>query len=354
MERDFVEQELRMWMNDERIMRWANAHGHQLSVGLTGPEGRFTWRSGNESADVPSPGLYEIGSITKTMTGLLLAVGEDKGWWMRSSLVSELEPAWAASPFASSTTLLQLATHNSGLPRIPGNLRAALTDKQNPYVSYGDAELHQAIGAEKLPRRRPHLYSNYGYGLLGWLLAKKLGSSYEQALLEHVLHPLGLHESAIGTPGSEQARLVPVFKSQGQPASHWEFQGTTAGAGAVRSTLSDMLKYVEAHLERDERRPLSAALALCRSEHHAIFASRGVGIGYAWMRYHEKDGSVTHWHNGGTYGSSSFTAFNIDKGRGFVILSNYGLDPISQLPFFGRNRMNTDRLARRLSDKLFG
>lgn len=118
-------------------------------------------------------------------------------------------------------------------------------------------------------------------------------------------------------------------------------------------TVSDMLHYMEAHLS-DADHPLSAALAECRKAQHDIFPSRGIGIGYGWMFFREKDGSTTHWHNGGTYGSSSFATFNRDKRIGLVILSNHGTDIWSQLaPMIGIRKMSVDTLATLLTKELF-
>jgi hypothetical protein len=113
-----------------------------------------------------------------------------------------------------------------------------------------------------------------------------------------------------------------------------------------------MLHYLDAHLS-DADHSLYA-LAECRKAQHDIFPIRGIGIGFGWMFFREKDGSTTHWHNGGTYGSSSFATFNRDMRIGLVILSNNGTDIWSQLaPMIGIRKMSVDTLATLLTKELF-
>ncbi|PYI56636.1 serine hydrolase [Paenibacillus flagellatus] len=342
-------------MSRQSIRRWANRPMHRLTVGLIRRPERTVWTNGTsgEGCGAAEP-VYEIGSITKTMTGLLLASGERDGLWSRSDRLSALVPEWQGNPFAAGTTLLDLATHTSGLPAVPGNMKAAVTDRLNPYANYGENRLVEAVLSEKAAGNRKHRYSNYGFGLLGWLLARRLGKSLDEALAERVFVPLGMTHTGTGaSPRTSGTLLLPVFHAQGKPVPHWDFHDATGGAGAVRSTMADMMRYADAMLNYSEH-ALGPAIEQCLREHYAIMPGRGIGIGFAWMRYKEKDGTVTHWHNGGTYGSSSFVAFNREKQSGFVVLSNYGSSAWSQIaPMIGLPTMSVDRLASLLSKKLF-
>ncbi|AFC29669.1 beta-lactamase [Paenibacillus mucilaginosus 3016] len=179
-------------MSDPKALRWANRPAHQLTVGVLHPSGRKIWSSGGESGETDGTGrAYEIGSITKTMTGLMLAAGEQQGLWSRSDRLSDVNPDLAASPFAKQTTLLDLVTHTSGLPDVPGNFKASITDRLNPYANYDEARLIEAVLAEKPKSGSRHRYSNYGFGLLGWLLSRRLGTALDDALTRQVFHPLG-------------------------------------------------------------------------------------------------------------------------------------------------------------------
>ncbi|AEI41099.1 serine hydrolase domain-containing protein [Paenibacillus mucilaginosus] len=341
-------------MSDPKVLRWANRPAHQLTVGVLHPSGRKIWSSGGESGETNGTGrAYEIGSITKTMTGLMLAAGEQQALWSRSDRLSDVNLDLAASPFAKQTTLLDLVTHTSGLPDVPGNFKASITDRLNPYANYDEARLIEAVLAEKPKSGSRHRYSNYGFGLLGWLLSRRLGTTLDDALTRQVFHPLGMPDTYAGGRTPAPAQLLPVYNSKGKVLPPWDFHEAMGGAGAVRSTAADMLNYLEAHVHPDSH-SLSPAVEEGLKEHYAIMPSRGIGIGYGWMRYREKDGTVTHWHNGGTYGSSSFIAFNRSKGAGVVILSNNGSTMWSQLaPMLGLRLLSVDALATRLTKKLF-
>ncbi|GED68187.1 hypothetical protein BRE01_18890 [Brevibacillus reuszeri] len=339
-------------MTEERIHRFVSPPTHQLTIGLVTKTQRHIWTREQLTEDVQSDSLYEIGSITKTMTGLLLAIGEQRGLWHHSDRLADLVPEWSSSSFAQQTTLLQLVTHTAGLPPIPDNLRETITDKRNPYAKYTESHLIDAVMAERPTTRTSHRYSNFGFGILGWLLSRKIEKSLHDALYEEIFQPLGMTSSGIGSKVHHPDEILPVYTSKGKSTPHWDFHDTFAAAGGVLSSLSDMLTYIEAYLTLDDH-PLCPALDESSKEHYSIFPGKGIGIGYGWMFYREKDGSTTHWHNGGTYGSSSFAAFNRDKGIGLVVFSNHGLDAWSQLPLIGMRRMNVDKLARILTTRLF-
>lgn len=341
------------FMSEKRIHRWANLPTHHLTVGLIRKSKRTIW-TGRQSMETDvKKSIYEIGSITKTLTGLLLAIGEQHGMWNRSDRLSAFVPEWSSNSFANQTTLLELVTHTAGLPDVPGNFRAAITDRLNPYAKYDDARLTEAVLSESPKKNSKHRYSNYGFGLLGWLLARRLGTGLNEALAGRIFQPLGMADSGTGTSRQTAGQLLPVFNSKGKPMPHWDFLDTLGGAGAVRSTVDDMLTYLEAHLTRVDP-PLGPAIAECLQEHYAIMPGRGIGIGFGWMRFREKDGTITHWHNGGTYGSSSFITFNREKELGLVILSNHGSTIWNQLaPLIGIQVMSVDHLASMLTKKLF-
>ncbi|MEK3883512.1 serine hydrolase domain-containing protein [Paenibacillus sp. PL2-23] len=349
-----MEQAIGKILKQSRVSRFSSKPNHRLAIGLIQNGRLLIWSDGQPIAHMESEDAYEIGSLTKTMTGLLLAIGERKGYWSATDSLAELVPEWSASPFAQAATLHQLVTHTSHLPRIPANFRETVTDKLNPYSNYKEEHLAAAVLAEnKKPSSPKHLYSNYGFGLLGWILARRLGLSLGELLQEHILKPLGMNATKLrAREQSSTQSLPPVFNAKGSAVPHWDFHEAMAGAGAVCSTMPDMLRYIQAQLgQADEA--LHLAIQHSQKEHHPLLKSRGIGVGYAWMFYKEKDGSTTYWHNGGTYGSTSFLSFNPQHGAGFVILSNYGTDIRSQLPLIGINRMNVDKLARIISADLY-
>lgn len=275
--------------------------------------------------------IFEIGSITKTFTGLMLAQSIEQGDVKPDTPVRELLPKdTIPKPAGDEITLLDLVTQRSGLPRMPGNFRPA--DPVNPYADYGDDDLYafmreHGVGKPATPQ---FLYSNLGFALLGEALAKRANSDYA-ALLEHlVLQPMGLDETSIALDTERQHRFIQGHDADRQPASAWDLT-SFAGAGAIRSTASDMLSYLEAQLQAAAFQPKgttpssrSLAAALARSQTPQADASGPLKIAYAWL-YNTRTG--TYWHNGGTGGFSSFAFFN-PKGRyAAIVLVNMTLTP---------------------------
>jgi len=343
-----MNQKLNELMNRKKVQRWVTRPNHIVTVGVTQHSERAIWSSATGHSEIGSDGIYEIGSITKTLTGLLLAIGEQQGLWKATDPLSSFISEWEGHPFAKETALLQLVTHTSGLPRLPKNINKTVIDRLNPYANYSEKDLMEAVTNEKLPRRRKWSYSNYGFGLLGWLLSKRVGKSLDEMMREWIFTPLNMRNSSVIIP--ESTTLLPVFKANDQPTKHWEFQDAMAGAGAVHSTVSDMLNYLEAHLNSADQ-SLQAALEQCRKEVHTMSPRMKTGIGYAWMIQHEKDGSITYWHNGATYGSCSFALFNREKQLGIVVLSNYGYSLLGELiPL----KMSVDKLAKMVYETFIG
>ena len=229
-------------MAQDRVSRFAVLPNHRLAVGLISKGSSRIWASGGFAEEKNAKDVYEIGSLTKTMTGLLLAIGEQKGHWSRTDTLSDLIPEWSSSPFAAQTTLLQLVTHTANLPRIPGNFCNTVTDKLNPYANYSERHLVEALLSESLKPNPKHLYSNYGFGLLGWLLAKRLGLSLGDALRQWIFDPLSMNRTELRTSHAQHhpAELVPV----GGSAS------VTAGCFIRRRMVQRPTGITEAHTAR--------------------------------------------------------------------------------------------------------
>jgi serine-type D-Ala-D-Ala carboxypeptidase/endopeptidase len=182
--------------------------------------------SGDEDA------VYEIGSLTKPFTARLLAL-----------LVEDGVVAYD-DPVLDGITLRHLAEHRSGLPRLPQKLEK--WDRRNPYAQFTAERMPEVIAATA-PKRAPGgkvVYSNWGYGLLGYELAQRAGSTYGELVRERITEPLGMSRTGLGTPG-----LVQGHDFFGRPAGPWDL-AALAGAGGLRSTASDMLRFLAAEAER--------------------------------------------------------------------------------------------------------
>jgi serine-type D-Ala-D-Ala carboxypeptidase/endopeptidase len=281
-----------------------------LSAGTAGP-GRTL------SAET----IFEIGSITKVFTGVLLAYMARRGEVVLSDPVVRHLPSEARVPErgARQITLEQLSSQNSGLPRLPDNLRPA--DPLNPYADYTVAQMYEFLAGYELPRYpgEQFEYSNLGVGLLGHVLALRAGTSYEALMRERVLDPLGMEDTGITLSPTARTRVAAPHEAGGDTVPLWDLP-TLAGAGALRSTTHDMLKFAEAALRGDGAVPDAIREAM-RSR--APAGGPTVSIGLGWIRL-EAGGDTIVWHNGGTGGSRSFLGVVPAAGTAVVLLTNSG------------------------------
>ena len=259
--------------------------------------------------------VYEIGSITKTFTATLLAKAVLSGRVTLDTPVAGLLPDMKIpSRGGKVMTLGDLATQHSGLPREASNLLGK--DPSNPFADYDAVKLRAFLSGYELPRDpgATYEYSNLGYGLLGYALAQLNHTSYGAATDEEILKPLGMTMSGTAFTQAMRTHLAPGHDDTGQAAKNWDFDAL-AGAGAIRSTANDMMRYLKANMDIDPS-PLAAAMKLAQQPRRDI--GKTVRIGLAWMT---TDKGIV-WHNGGTGGYRSFIGFTADKRRGVIILSN--------------------------------
>jgi len=264
--------------------------------------------------------LFEIGSITKTFTALLLADMALKGELSLDDPASKYLPASVTMPRyeGKDITLRHLATHTSALPRLPSNLKPA--NLKNPYADYTPALMYDFLSNHELKRPVGETieYSNLGMGLLGHILELKTGLSYEDLVAERILAPLGMSNTFIAITEDNRTNLTTGHGGAGQTAQHWDF-GELAGAGALRSSSADMTLYLRANMGLTET-PLFAAMELSH-EFQLDMPQAGHYIGLAWFTNKTKSGDII-WHNGATYGYQSFIGFDKAKGRGVIVLTN--------------------------------
>jgi CubicO group peptidase (beta-lactamase class C family) len=219
-----------------------------------------------------------------------------------------------------SITLLDLATHTSGLPRLPRNLLVRATlHRSDPYRGYTVGNLHQGLAATRL-RRRPgsgYRYSNFGFAVLGQALASAAGDTYEQLVLDRVCRTLGLGETVFAMSVELAPRREIGHAGRGRPVPDWDL-AAFAPAGGLRSTMPDMVRFLRANLDpghTDLPRPLENAQRSLRP----IGANEDVGL--AW-HLGQDTGTTVAWHNGGTGGFGGFMAMARERGTGVTVLYN--------------------------------
>jgi D-alanyl-D-alanine-carboxypeptidase/D-alanyl-D-alanine-endopeptidase len=249
----------------------------------------------------PEKIVFEIGSITKVFTGLLLAQAVvEKKVTLETTIGSLLDPQLKfADPRIAAITLKQLATHTSGLPRMPDNAGAGMAEN-DPYANYDEKLLLAFLMSAKLEGKGPYScsYSNLGVGLLGHLLGKVYQMPWEQAVVEKICQPLGLSDTAV----HPDAKL-PLAKphADGKEVKPWHLDAL-AGCGALRSTAADLMKFGAAMLHPAQT-PLQAAFAIALKAHADAPAFGGqIGLGVLLGKF---DGELTLHHSGGTGGFCS-------------------------------------------------
>lgn len=226
-----------------------------LVVGVLLGDERHVFGYGRIAADrdgVPDENtVFEIGSVTKVFTSALLADMIAREEVQLRDPVRKFLPDTVTVPtyHGDEISLYHLATHTSSLPRLPPNFDGTVQDESNPYAHFTVEHLYQALPLCKLrkPLGTHPDYSNLAVGLLGHVLARHRGRSYEEALTERVLTPLGLDETTIALSAAQQTRLARGHNGEGKPVANWDLP-TLAGAGALRSTVADMLIFLEANL----------------------------------------------------------------------------------------------------------
>jgi CubicO group peptidase (beta-lactamase class C family) len=263
--------------------------------------------------------IFEIGSITKTFTGLVLArmVVEGKVT-LNEPVRLLLPPGTVAQPPGREITLLNLITHHSGLPRTPTNLPATGT----PYADYHAAELYVYMAGHgvALPAHPQFLYSNLGVGLLGQALANRAGTTYQKLIREEITGPLGMKDTAAAWAPEQAGRILQSYFVTHKPLPVVDLDAL-AGAGAIRSSAGDMLIYLQAQLHPESLNARLSVLttALVQSHEFHADAPQESRIALAWM-YNPTLGA--YWHNGSVAGYNSDTFFDPKEDYAAVVLYN--------------------------------
>jgi len=289
-----------------------------IVVGIIEPNGRRVVAYGHlakgDPCTVDGDTIFEIGSVSKVFTSLLLADMVNRNQVTLDDPVAKYLPDDVTLPARSGKviTLLELSTHSSGLPPLPTNLKPK--DPRNPYAGYTVDDLYQFLSGYTLPRDpgSEFEYSNLGAGLLGHVLACRAGTDYESLIRRRITQPLSMADTGITLSSSMEQRMAIGHNAMLAPVANWDLP-TLAGAGALRSSANDMLTFLEAFLGYRES-PLAPAMRAMLDVRRPMGK---IEIGLAWFLLGEGA-----WHGGGTGGFRSFLGCEPKAGIGVVVLSN--------------------------------
>jgi CubicO group peptidase (beta-lactamase class C family) len=235
-------------------------------------------------------------------------------------------------PTDDGTTLEMLATHTSGLPRLPESWFARLDSTSDPYAALTPQDVYAAYasGEGRTPwRNAQDDYSNLGMGLLGHLLERHTGEPYDALVQRLLLEPLGMRETRIVLDAGAARQLVPGRDAEGQPSPPWTF-GALGAAGAYRSTIEDMARFLEAAVAQT---PIPALDWAGTWTPRRSAAGETVALGWQLDDLSGRLVGIRRvvWHNGGTGGFSSWLGFDPERRIGVVVLAARSSDAVDEL-----------------------
>jgi CubicO group peptidase (beta-lactamase class C family) len=284
--------------------------------------------SGRKGLPLGPDVLFEVGSITKGFTGLLVGDLLARGEIRLDTTLAELVPTYPWPDEVARITVEELATHRSGLPRIsllPTHLVKTLL-RRDPYAGFRTSDVWEA--AARTPGRRPPgeaLYSNLGYALLGRALAAHQGREYEELLRQRVLEPWGLTQAYLLPPEVPTAQAARGFRNNFRPSVAWNLDAYAPAGGLVTSAreLTEFFAQVHATDSAMWR------LATTSGRYDPSVPRSQTRLG--WMM-RPPEAAPLIWHNGGTGGFRTFAGYVPAEGIAVVVLGN-GHGNIDSLAF---------------------
>jgi len=294
-----------------------------IVLGVVTADGTSFYACGTTTRDGDTPvdenTLFEIGSVAKPITALLLAEAVERGDLSLEGAIDDDLPPSVAPPSQAGVSIRyrHLATHTSGLPPIPENLDPA--DWSNPYADYTVAQLYAAISGFELTSLGQYAYSNLGFGLLGHLLELRYGAPYEDLVVKRIFDVLGMPDTRATLSEAQRARTATGYRD-GEAFPIWH-NPTLAGAGCLLSTARDLTVFVAASLGLIAS-PLESAIRLT----HRIHFHGAMPVGLGWHRFDTPTGGQVIEHHGATGGTWSYVGLRPEKGIGVVVLTNTYVD----------------------------
>ena len=278
--------------------------------------------------EVDSDTLFDIASITKPFTGLLLQDMIERGEMKLDDPVQKHLPVSVKMPtrHGKQITLLHLVTHTSGLPHIAENLNPKRPD--NVFADYTVEELYAFLSHYHLTRDpgAKMQYSSLGAGLLGHVIALRAGSDYESLVVDRICRPLKMDSTRITLTPEMKSRFATGHNQFGEAVLSWD-RATQQGGSALRSTANDLLKFLSANLGLT---PSSLTLLMEKTHAVQLRHTLGVDLGLAWGIARDPLGRKIIGHSGGAPGYVTFAGFDKTRRRGVVVLSSsFDLDVLA-------------------------
>ena len=299
-----------------------NADNCGLSIAIINANETFYYNYGESkrgNAQLPSnKTIYEIGSVSKTFTGILLAQAvNDKKLSLNDDIRKYLPGDYKNLAYlGKSIQVVHLANHTSRLPRVPTNMDQQKNyDAKNPYKNYDKTmvfEFLKTVTIDTLPGTKSE-YSNLGMALVGIILEKVYNKTYEELVAAYITGPLKMENTKINLSADQMKNFATGYNNYGEEVMHWDL-GDLAPAGGLRSNTNDMVNYIKANINETD-----AAIKL---SHSPTFNDGRNNTALAWQLLITKKGNELIWHTGGTGGFVCICGFIKSKNCGVIVLSN--------------------------------
>ncbi len=300
--------------NADSIYKKESLPGIQVGILNNGEKQFFTAGFADPEKQIPfdSETIFEIGSITKTFTAyLLMAVLMEHKIPQSSSIIKYLPDSVRQNKKLDSISFLSLMNHTSGLPRLPGNMK--MVNIRQPYENYKGEDLFNYLkNCTPKPDGKSN-YSNLGAGLAGVLAERISGKSYASLLDQYIFIPIKMGKQ------NDPAQIKSVgYYAKDDKAEYWNMH-VLAPAGGIRCSANDILTYLH---NMSFPSPGVSKQIVNELTTQTVAINPRIGIGLGWHILNEKDPQPIYWHNGGTYGFSTFCAFTKDKSKAVVVVIN--------------------------------
>jgi D-alanyl-D-alanine-carboxypeptidase/D-alanyl-D-alanine-endopeptidase len=280
--------------------------------------------------------FFEIGSITKTFTAyVLMSVLRDHAIEDSSSIISFLPKEVQQNKFLDSTNFLQLMNHTSGLPRLPENMELKENDLQ-PYQHYNSKKLFDYLATVKPGATGKYQYSNLAAGLAGVLAERISGKTYAALLDQYIFLPFKIVDQ--NNTLEKSANKSQGYIDKEIKAEYWNMD-VLAPAGALKCTGAEMIKYLQAMIEPIDSRSGVIIDSLTTT---TLRLSPNTAVGRGWHSISMKGRPTVYWHNGGTYGFSTYAAFTKHTGHWVMVVTNH----------FNKNNSVSDILGNQVMNKM--
>lgn len=294
--------------------------GASVAVIENGKTSFYTYgkKSVNGNDLVSKDTLFEIGSITKVFTTLLLAEMESQGRVKLDEPVEKYLPGVKIPERnGKKITFRHLATHTSGLSRMPDNF--APKDPSNPYQDYTVELLFEFLKSYTLTRDpgESFEYSNLGMGLLGYVLSVRYGKSYEEMVKDLITNKLNMLSTSVSLSG-KMAENFASGHSLGKEVKSWDFTPSIVGAGGIRSNIKDMANFLAMSMG-NSKSSIYKSFSLCFKQEYSENPNFAIGLG--WMLSNSDEAKLV-FHQGQTGGFKNYLGFNPKLKKGVVVLSN--------------------------------